>query len=165
LKTLLAEQSRLKRDIKAEKENKAASGPLLRLPITASEPEDPKQSEETHSAASQSKESPDSADQSAPLQPESADQSGEERQVCLRDVEEKLREIMLTMEVKRSQQGRPYDLLAMSLEQLCQEKAELQVLLIGKCSLLRLLFLQHKLKCYLLLGDPCSRVIGLFTVF
>jgi hypothetical protein len=158
LKTLLAEQSRLKRAIKAEKENKASSGPLLRLPLTAYEIGDQKQPEDSHidendgpqtenqqSSANQSQTSTSSADQSEPGRPNCADQSGEEerREVCLRDMEEKLREIMLTMEVKRSQEGRPYDLLAMSLEQLCQEKAELQVLLIGEypfTGILRIIF-------------------------
>ena len=53
----------------------------------------------------------------------------------LREIEEKLREIVVEMEGSRRRQGRPYDLLLMSMEQLCQEKAEMQTLLLGRFTL------------------------------
>ncbi len=94
LKALLAEQSRLKRAIKAEKENAS-------VPRSSGLP-----------GASRGRLGPP------------AD--------SLREIEEKLREIELQMEGSRRRQGRPYDLLLMSMEQICEEKAEMQTLLLGR---------------------------------
>ncbi len=97
LKALLAEQSRLKRAIKAEKENasvpRSSSSGLL-------------------PGAGRGRLGPP------------AD--------SLREIEEKLREIELQMEGSRRRLGRPYDLLLMSMEQICEEKAEMQTLLLGR---------------------------------
>jgi hypothetical protein len=95
LKALLAEQSRLKRAIKAEKENAS-------VPRSSGLPGAP------------------GRDRLGPP----AD--------SLREIEEKLREIELQMEGSRRRQGRPYDLLLMSMEQICEEKAEMQTLLLGR---------------------------------
>ena len=179
LKNLLAEQSRLKRAIKAEKENKGILTPwsprLLSAtesahsamqsgvqqqtgnlseesshPSTQSEELSQSsavlseesvhlagQSEESGHLAGQSEESAYLAGQSEESvhlggQPEESGHLAGQSEVSLREIEEKLREIVVAMEDKRIRGCRPYDLLAMSLEQLCEEKAEMQVLLLGK---------------------------------
>ena len=139
LKNLLAEQSRLKRAIKAEKENKGVLTPWSPRLLSATESahsamqsgvqqQTGNLSEESSHPSTQSEELSQS---SAVLSEESVHLAGQS-EVSLREIEEKLREIVVAMEDKRIRGCRPYDLLAMSLEQLCEEKAEMQVLLLGK---------------------------------
>jgi hypothetical protein len=101
LKTLLAEQARLKRAIKAEKENT----------VMAATPAASTVRSRHHLAATSSATTVTGG---------------------LREIEEKLEEIVLQMEGNRSRQGRPYDLLLMTMEQICEEKAEMQALLLGE---------------------------------
>lgn len=148
LKALLAEQARLKRDIKSEKENRALAShsslpSLLLRPLTLAEPlarppqlvvasTEDVQSEQAYNVVSQSEGSVKNTNQSdnCAFQSEKSSRSGVQSEASLLEIESRLREIVLTMEVKRQEQGRPYDLLSMSLEQLCEEKAELQILLL-----------------------------------
>ena len=169
LKNLLAEQSRLKRAIKAEKENKGVLTPWSPRLLSATESahsamqsgvqqQTGNQTEESSHPSTQSEElsqssavlSEESAhlagqseenahlagqsEESVPLggHPEESGHLAGQSEVSLREIEEKLREIVVAMEDKRIRGCRPYDLLAMSLEQLCEEKAEMQVLLLGK---------------------------------